>query len=257
MFVLLQGPATSGLVAIGDLGFKNHRHYLLKVVQISLIGHNQAAPRTPLESPCMAHDGCAGVSGKGIGLEKRGKNGVSNYNHGVSKKDRHSKRGLDERTVADVLAQAITAVQSQKIPAEEAMKAAMETIGASQKAALDLLLYAAQAQAEVVHELLANDGAKARSLVSAVGDLMLGAVERSPEVIGVFAAGLAAFLDAAAAPVKPPPEYSTSGRLRLCDGTTGAGTAATNGIPTAGRNCPDYRGRLFRRSWRSGCEYHP
>jgi hypothetical protein len=124
----------------------------------------------------------------------------------VSKKDRHSTRGLDERIVADVLTQAITSVQSQKIPAEEAMNAAMETIGASQKAALDLLLYAAQAQAEVIHELLANDGAKARSLVSAVGDLMLGAVERSPEVIGVFGAGLAAFLDAA--PVKPSPESS-------------------------------------------------
>jgi hypothetical protein len=41
-------------VAIGDVGFKNRRHYLLKVVQIPLIGHNQAAPHTPLESPCMA-----------------------------------------------------------------------------------------------------------------------------------------------------------------------------------------------------------
>ena len=105
-----------------------------------------------------------------------------------------------------MLAQAITAVQSQKIPAEVAMKAAMETIGASQKAALDLLLYAAHAQAEVVHELLADDGAKARSLISEVGDLLLEAVERSPEVIGSFTAGLAGFLDAAAAPVKPPPE---------------------------------------------------
>ena len=105
-----------------------------------------------------------------------------------------------------MLAQAITAVQSQKIPAEEAMKTAMETIGASQKAALDLLLYAAHAQAEVVHELLADDGAKARALVSEVGDLLLGAMERGPEVIGAFAAGLAAFLDAAAAPVKSPPE---------------------------------------------------
>jgi hypothetical protein len=133
---------------------------------------------------------------------------MSDYNHGVSKKDRHSKRGLDERIVAEVLAQTITAVQSQKIPAEVAMKTAMETIGASQKAALDLLLYAAHAQAEVVHELLADDGAKARALVSEVGDLRLGAVERSPEVIGAFAAGVTAFLDAAAAPVKSPPESS-------------------------------------------------
>lgn len=124
----------------------------------------------------------------------------------MSKKDRRSKRALDERTVAKVLAQAITAVQSQKIPAEVAMKAAMETIGASEKATLDLLLYAAHAQAEVVHELLADDGAKARALVSGVGDLLLVAVERGPEVVGAFAAGVAAFLDAAAAQAKSPPE---------------------------------------------------
>jgi hypothetical protein len=124
----------------------------------------------------------------------------------MGKNIRYSERGLDKRIIADVLAQAITGVQSQKIPAEEAMKTAMETIGASQKAALDLLLYAAHAQAEVVHELLADDGAKARALVTEVGDLLLGAMERSPEVISAFAAGVAAFLDAAAAPVKPPPE---------------------------------------------------
>jgi hypothetical protein len=137
---------------------------------------------------------------------------MSDYNPRVSK-NRHSKRGLDERIVAEVLAQTITAVQSQKIPAEVAMKTAMETIGASQKAALDLLLYAAHAQAEVVHELLADDGAKARALVSKVSDLLLGAVERSPEVIGAFAAGVAAFLDAAATPVIPPPESSTAAGL--------------------------------------------
>jgi len=74
----------------------------------------------------------------------------------VSKNVHHSERGLDERIIAEVLAQAITAVQSQKVPAEEALKTAIETIGASQKAALGLLLYAAHAQAEVVHELLAD-----------------------------------------------------------------------------------------------------
>ena len=126
----------------------------------------------------------------------------------MGKNIRYSERGLDKRIIADVLAQAITGVQSQKIPAEEAMKIAMETIGASQKAALDLLLYAAHAQAEVVHELLADDGAKARALVTEVGDLLLGAVQRGPEVIGALAAGVAAFLDAAVAPVKPPPEPS-------------------------------------------------
>jgi hypothetical protein len=142
---------------------KGRRHHLLNVVQIPLIGHNQAAPRTPLEWPCHGtHDGCAGVSGEGVGPEKRGQSRVSDYNPRVSKDVRHSERGLDERIVAEVLAQAITAVQSQKIPAEEAMKTAMETIGASQKAALDMLLYAAHTRAEVVHEVLAEDGAKAR-----------------------------------------------------------------------------------------------
>ena len=130
---------------------------------------------------------------------------MSDYNPRVSKNNRHSTRGLDERIVADVLTQAIAAVQSQKIPAEKAMKAALETVGASQKAALDLLLYAAQAQAEVVHELLADN--RTKSLVFDVGELLRVAVERSPEVIGAFAAGVAAFLDAAtAAPVKSPPE---------------------------------------------------
>ena len=59
--------------------------------------------------------------------------------------------GHDEGTIADVLTKAI---QSQKVPAEEAIKAAMETLGAAQKAALDVVLNAATAQAEVVHELL-------------------------------------------------------------------------------------------------------
>jgi hypothetical protein len=124
----------------------------------------------------------------------------------VSKHTRHSKRGRDERTIADVLAQAISAIQSQKIPADEAMRAAMETIGASQKAALDLLLYAARAQAEVVHELLADGAAQTHSFASGVGNLLLEAVERSPEVIGSFTAGLAGFVDALTSPVKPLPE---------------------------------------------------
>ena len=46
------GP--SDFVAIGYISIKGCRHYPLNVVQIPLIGHNQAAPRTPLESPCMA-----------------------------------------------------------------------------------------------------------------------------------------------------------------------------------------------------------
>jgi hypothetical protein len=124
----------------------------------------------------------------------------------VSKHTRHSNRGRDERTIANVLAQAISAIQSEKIPAEQAMRAAMETVGASQKAALDLLLYAARAQAEVVHELLSDGGARAHSFASGAGDLLLKAAERSPEVIRSFAAGLAGFVDAVTSPVKLPPE---------------------------------------------------
>jgi hypothetical protein len=41
-------------VAIGDISIKGRRRSLLNVVQIPLIGHNQAAPRTPLESPGLA-----------------------------------------------------------------------------------------------------------------------------------------------------------------------------------------------------------
>ena len=124
----------------------------------------------------------------------------------MSKHTRHPKGGRDERTIANVLDQAISAIQSEKIPAEEAMRAAMETIGASQKAALDLLLYAARAQAEVVHELLADGAAKAHSFASGAGNLLLVAVERSPEAIGAFAAGLAGFVDDVTSPVKPLPE---------------------------------------------------
>jgi hypothetical protein len=125
----------------------------------------------------------------------------------LSKTIHHSHRGPDERTIADVLALAITAVQSQKVPAEEAVKAAMETIGASQKAALDLLLYSALAQAEVVHELFADNRAKPHFYISEVGDLLLGVVERSPEMIGAFASGLAGLLNTATAPVKPRAEF--------------------------------------------------
>ena len=62
--------------------------------------------------------------------------------------------GHDEGTIADVITEVITVVQSQKVPAQEAIKAAMETLGAVQKTALDVVLDAATAQAEVVHELL-------------------------------------------------------------------------------------------------------
>jgi hypothetical protein len=128
----------------------------------------------------------------------------SDYNRSVGKKNLHSRRDTDGRTIADVLARAITAVQEQKIPAKEALKTAMETIGASQKAALGLLLYATELQAEMVRELLADGAAKSRSPVSQTGDLLLGAAALSFEVLGSFAAGLTGLLTTPAAPVKSP-----------------------------------------------------
>jgi hypothetical protein len=128
------------------------------------------------------------------------------YNRRVGKKNLHSQPDANDRAIADVLAQVITAVQSQKIPAKEAMKIAMATIGASQKAALGLLLYATELQAEMVRELLAEGGDKSRSPVSQAGDLLLGAAARSFEVFGSFAAGLTGLLTTPAAPVKSPPE---------------------------------------------------
>jgi hypothetical protein len=64
-------------VAIGDISIKGRRHYLLNVVQIPLIGHNQArSAHVAGIAVHGAHDGCAGVSGKGIGLENRGQSRV-------------------------------------------------------------------------------------------------------------------------------------------------------------------------------------
>jgi hypothetical protein len=131
---------------------------------------------------------------------------LRDYNRSVGKKSRHSQRDTDQRTIADVLAQAITVVQSQKVPAKEAINAAMEMIGASQKTALGLLLYATELQAEVVRELLADGGAKLRSPVSQAGELLLGAASRSFEAIGSVAEGLTGLLTPPAAPLKAPPK---------------------------------------------------
>ena len=128
--------------------------------------------------------------------------------------------GHDEGTIADVITEVITVVQSQKVPAEEAIKAAMETLGAVQKTALDVVLSAATAQAEVVHELLLGQIDGSRALESALGGLLFEAVERSPEIINSFATGLTQVLSSAeavlsgplrqsippAAPVRPPQE---------------------------------------------------
>ena len=127
--------------------------------------------------------------------------------------------GHDEGTIAEVITEVITVVQSQKVPAEDAIKAAMETLGAVQKTALEVALNAATAQAEVVHELLGQiDGRGAMG--SALGGLLFEALERSPAIINAIATGLMQGLSSPeavasgpqrqsippAAPVRPPQE---------------------------------------------------
>jgi hypothetical protein len=114
----------------------------------------------------------------------------------------------DEGTIADVIAEVITVVQSQKVPADEAIKAAMETLGAVQKTALDVVLNAATAQAEVVHELLLGQIDGSGALESALGGLLFEAVERSPEIINAFATGLAQGLSSPEAVLSGPQRQS-------------------------------------------------
>jgi len=112
--------------------------------------------------------------------------------------------GHDEGTIADVITEVITVVQSQKVPAEEAIKAAMETLGAVQKAALDVVLNAATAQAKVVHELLFGQIDGSRALGSELGGLLFKAVEPSPEIINSFADELTQVLSSAEAVLSGP-----------------------------------------------------
>jgi hypothetical protein len=63
----------------------------------------------------------------------------------------------------------------------------VETLSDVQKPALDVVLNAATAQVEVVHELLLG---QIEALGSELGGLLLEAVERSPEIINSFADGL-------------------------------------------------------------------
>ena len=58
------------------------------------------------------------------------------------------------RTLADAIGRAVNAVQSQQVPAEQAIRAAMETLGAMPKSVLELTLSAAKAQAKIVQRLL-------------------------------------------------------------------------------------------------------
>ena len=108
------------------------------------------------------------------------------------------------RTLADAIGRAVNAVQSQHVPAEQAIQAAMKTLGAMQKSILELTLNAAKAQAEIVQRLLhAQSDPDVRLLSSEIGGLLVKAVERAPEVIDSLTAGLAQFLNAAASPVQP------------------------------------------------------
>jgi hypothetical protein len=98
-----------------------------------------------------------------------------------------------------VLAQAIQTVQSQRVPAEEALKAAMASLGAAQKAALDFLLEAAQTQAGIVRELLRVDTTSATAALGAgFGGLLAKAVERTPAIIDSVAGELSRWLGSGA-----------------------------------------------------------
>lgn len=92
------------------------------------------------------------------------------------------------------------AAVAQNIPAEEAIRAAMQALSAAQRPALELALEAAKAQAEIVHQLLFTSGShKGISIGHELESLMAEAVERSPKVVNSLAAGLFDVLNSAAA----------------------------------------------------------
>jgi len=103
-----------------------------------------------------------------------------------------------DRMIANVVVAAVDAVQSQGIPAEEALRGAMEALTAAQKPALELVVATAKAQAEIVQQaLLESDQAKARALGTELGELLAEAIERGPEVAGSVAGGIADLLNSA------------------------------------------------------------
>jgi hypothetical protein len=73
-----------------------------------------------------------------------------------------------------------------------------------EKAVLDVVLNAATAQAEVVHELLLGQIDGSRVLGSELGGLLFEVVERSPEIINSFADGLTQILSSAGAVLNEP-----------------------------------------------------
>jgi cell pole-organizing protein PopZ len=101
--------------------------------------------------------------------------------------------------IAEVLARVVATVQAQQAPAEAALKAAMESVGATKKAALQLLLEGAQAQAEIVRRLLLVDmRAVTGSLGSELGGLVVKAMQHTPVVIETLTAELSRWLGAPA-----------------------------------------------------------
>jgi hypothetical protein len=103
-----------------------------------------------------------------------------------------------------VVSQAIRAVQSQKVPAEQALRTAMGTLGAAQQSVVELMLSAAKAQAQMVEYLARGQSdPRLRSLGSEIGGLLVKAVERSPEFVDSLAAGLTQFLSSMSSPAPP------------------------------------------------------
>jgi hypothetical protein len=137
--------------------------------------------------------------------------------------------GHDGGTIADVITEVIAVVQSQKVPADEAIRAAMATLDAVQKTALDVVLNAATAQAEAVHELLLGqiDGSGAPG--SGLGGLLFEVLEHSPEIINALATGLTQGLNSAEAVRNGPPQQSIPPAAPVCSPQESQPAAAPDG----------------------------
>jgi len=135
--------------------------------------------------------------------------------------------------IAAVLAQAIAAVQSQQVPSEQALRNAMASLGAAQRAALDLLLEATQAQAQVVRQLLDNAPAATRNLGTEVGSLLASVLERSPEIIDSVSTGFTSWLTAFAGPAKAQSKSSAATVSAVPTNTTAEQKPAAQPEPVA------------------------
>jgi hypothetical protein len=112
-----------------------------------------------------------------------------------------------DRILTEALAKAIAAVQSQKVPAEAAVRSAMEGLGAAQRGVLELSLQAAKAQAELVHRVLAKDP-RLSILGEEVGSLLANAVESGLEFLDTLGSTLTS---AAASPPQAEKQNTPSG----------------------------------------------